>query len=40
MTDNTMAKRKRRNQSGSVKHYIELQTMQWLKEKGETKGEI
>ena len=38
MTDNTMDKRKRRNQSGNVKPYIELQTIQWLKEKGETKG--
>jgi hypothetical protein len=40
MTDNTMVKRKRRNQLGSVKPYIECQTMQWLKEKGKTKGEI
>ena len=38
--DNTMVKRKRRNQWGIVKPYIEWQTMQWLKEKGETKGEI
>ena len=40
MTDNTMVKRKMRKQRGSVKPYIELQTMQWLKEKGETKGEV
>jgi hypothetical protein len=40
MTDNTMVKRKRRNQRGSVKPYIELQTIKWLKEKVETKGEI
>jgi hypothetical protein len=40
MTDNTMDKSKRRNQRGSVKRYIKLQTIQWLKEKGETKEEI
>jgi hypothetical protein len=40
MTDNTMVKRKRRNQRGSVKPYIELQTIQWLIEKEETKGEV
>jgi hypothetical protein len=40
MTDNTIVKRKRRNQRGSVKPYIELQTIQWLIEKEETKGEV
>jgi hypothetical protein len=40
MTDNTMVKRKGRNQRGSVKPYIECQTIQWLKEKEETKGQI
>ena len=40
MTDNTMVKRKIRNQRGNLKPYIEWQTIQLLKEKGETKGEI
>ena len=40
MTDNAMVKRKRRNQRGNLKPYIKWQTIQWLKEKGETKGEI
>jgi hypothetical protein len=40
MTDNTMVKRKRINQRGNLKPYIEWQTIQWLKEKGKTKGEI
>jgi thioester reductase-like protein len=40
MTDNTMVKRKRRNQRGSLKPYIEWQTIQWLNEKEETKVEI
>jgi thioester reductase-like protein len=40
MTDNIMVKRKRRNQRTNLKPYIEWQTIQWLKEKGETKGEI
>jgi hypothetical protein len=40
MTDNTIDKRKRRNQRGNLKPYIELHKIQWLKEKRETKGEI
>jgi hypothetical protein len=36
MTNNTMVKRKK----GNLKPYIERQTMQWLKEKGETKEQI
>ena len=40
MTDNTMVKRKRKNQRGNLKPYIEWQIIQWLKEKGETKGEV
>jgi hypothetical protein len=40
MTDNTIVKRKRRNQRGNLKPYIELQTIQWLIEKEETKGEV
>jgi thioester reductase-like protein len=40
MTDNTMVKRKRRNQRANLKPYIEWQTIQRLKEKGETTGEI
>ena len=40
MTENAMVKRKRRNERRNLKPYIEWQKMQWLKEKGETKGEI
>ena len=38
MTDNTMVKRKRRNEGRCLKPYIEWQKIQWLKEKGEIWG--
>jgi hypothetical protein len=40
MTNNAMVKRKKKNQRGNLKPYIERQTIKWLKEKGEIKGEI